>query len=131
MLTPDQIAEIQERADRASPLTPITCVERVGFDDGKFNYEINDYYHLVSFSESNHHEPMRAKFNAEFYVKSREDIPRLLEDRKELMERLRVAEKIIIHSLHARECNAPYGQTEKYPSMSAYRRALEIIRGEE
>lgn len=31
---------------------------------------------------------------------------------------------IVKRCLHARQCNAPYGQTEKYPTVSEMQRAL-------
>ena len=79
----DRLAEIKARCEKA---TKGPCkVDRVAFSDGHFAYEINDTHHLVVFSEQNHKEIMKAKFNAELYSHARDDIPFLLAE----VERLR------------------------------------------
>lgn len=42
----------------------------------------------------------------------------------ELREHVAVLRKIVEQCLHARQCNAPYGQTEKYPSVTQFKEAL-------
>lgn len=83
-MTEAELKEIRERVEKATSANPRCYVERVGFDDGSFAYEINDGLHLVSFREDNHKQPMKAKFNAELYVNARTDIPKLLGEIEEL-----------------------------------------------
>lgn len=46
---------------------------------------------------------------------------RIAEPLRRENEKLR---EIVKQCLHARQCNAPYGQTEKYPSVEQFRAAL-------
>lgn len=52
-------------------------VERIDHDHGEIAYEINDKHHLVAFREGNFEQPLKAKFNAEFYAHARTDVPKL------------------------------------------------------
>lgn len=40
------------------------------------------------------------------------------------------AQTLLQQCLHARQCNAPYGQTEKYPTVSELKAVLELIQEE-
>ena len=64
-----------ERADKATK-GPWEA-ERIYHNDGSINYEINDRYQLVAFREQNFEEPIRAKFNADFYAHASTDVPEL------------------------------------------------------
>jgi len=86
-MTPDKrIQEIRERVEKATPNTAESSPERICHDGGDFTYEIQDEFHLVSFYENSHEQRMKAKFNAEFYYHSKQDIPFLLSEVDRLRE---------------------------------------------
>lgn len=78
------LQEVEERCRKATP-GPYR-LERVGFSNGDFAYEVNDDHQLVQFHEFNFEPIMKAKFNAELYASSITDIPRLLAIVRRLVE---------------------------------------------
>lgn len=78
LLIRQEIEKIRKVVEAASP-GPLN-IERVGWDEGHFTYEMHTDEGLIVFSELDYDKnPMRAKFDAELFRASRTTLPQALD----------------------------------------------------